>query len=162
MDSRRQHLNFIINPVAQMQLGMFDTIMGLIYDLLIRDPSKDKRVVELCCRLPIECMLAGGMERGMVRTYMKGLVPNQILNDIHHRGIQSADYFYRCRLLWNTHRPQILDALSIPMLRYYVDHATLEKLITRIQNLSAEELTENDFLQANVLYSCALFLQLFS
>ena len=162
MDSRRQHLNFIINPVAQMQLGMFDTIMGLIYGLLIRDPSKDKRVVELCCRLPIECLLAGGMERGMVRTYMEELVPNQILNDIHHRGIQSADYFYRCRMLWCNHRQKVLDALSIPPLRHYVDIATLERLIAKVQTLSAEELTENDFLQVNVLYSCALFLQLFS
>ena len=162
MDSRRQHLNFIMNPLAQMQLGMFDTIMGLTYGILIRDPSKDKRVVELCCRLPIECMLAGGAERGMVRTYMKGLVPEQLLNDLHHRGVQSADYCYRSRLLWHNHKEKVLAALSLPALQGYTDSEALGRLTERLKTLSAEELTEEDLRQANVLYSCSLCLQLFS
>lgn len=160
-DSRKQRLQMIANPFALAQLGMFDTVMGLIYGVLIRDPSRDRRVVELCCRLPVECMLAGGMERGMVRTYMKGIVPAEILEDLQHRGVQSADYYYRSKLLWHNHRNKVVAALALPELRKYVNSNLLEELSERLRNTPAERLSESDFRQANVLYSCSLFLQSF-
>lgn len=161
MDTRRQRLNLTVNPFNQMQLGMFDTVMGLIYGVLIRDPAKDKRVVELCCRLPVKCMLAGGVEQGLVRTYMKGLVPDEILDDLHRQGIQSADYCYRSRLLWRNHRSKVLAALELPALQKYVDPSLLSGLLDRLRNTAAENLLEADLRQANVLYSCSIFLQLF-
>ncbi len=161
MDTRRQRLNLIVNPFRQMQLGMFDTVMGLIYGVLIRDPAKDKRVVELCCRLPVKCMLAGGVEQGLVRTYMKGLIPDEILDDLYRQGIHSADYCYRSRLLWRNYRAKVLAALELPALQKYVDSALLGGLLDRLRNTTAENLSETDLRQANVLYSCSLFLQLF-
>ena len=161
MDSRRQRLNLTVNPFNQMQLGMFDTVMGLIYGVLIRDPAKDKRVVELCCRLPVKCLLAGSVEQGMVRTYMRGLVPDEILDELHRQGIQSADYCYRSRLQWRNHRAKVLAALELPELRRYVNPALLDGLLDRLQNTAAEKLPEADLRQANVLYSFSLFLQLF-
>lgn len=161
MDTRRQRLNLTVNPFIQMQLGMFDTVMGLIYGVLIRDPAKDKRVVELCCRLPVKCMLAGGVEQGLVRTYMKGLVPDEILDDLHRQGIHSADYCYRSRLLWRNYRTKVLAALELPALQKYVDSSLLSGLLDRLRNTAAENLSETDLRQANVLYSCSLFLQFF-
>ena len=161
MDTRRQRLSLTVNPFNQMQLGMFDTVMGLIYGVLIRDPAKDKRVVELCCRLPVKCMLAGGVEQGLVRTYMKGLVPDEILDDLHHQGIHSADYCYRSRLQWRNYRARVLAALELPELQKYVDSALLSELTDRLRNTTAENLSETDLRQANVLYSCSLFLQQF-
>lgn len=160
-NSRRQRLNLVANPFALAQMGMFDTIMGLMYGVLIRDPSRDRRVVELCCRLPVECMLAGGMERGMVRTYMKGIVPDEILEDLQHRGVQSADYYYRSKLLWHNHRNRVVAALALPELRKYADSSLLQELSEKLKNNPAERLTETDLRQANVLYSCSLFLQSF-
>lgn len=161
MDSRGQRLNLTVNPFNQMQLGMFDTIMGLMYGVLIRDPAKDKRVVELCCRLPVKCMLAGGMEQGMVRTYMKGLVPDEILDNLHRQGIPSADYCYRSRLQWRNYRAKVLAALELPALQKYVNPSLLHGLLDRLRNTTAENLSETDLRQANVLYSFSLFLQLF-
>ncbi len=160
MDSRRQRLSLTVNPFVQMQQGMFDTIMGLIYGVLIRDPAKDKRIVELCCRLPVKCMLAGNAERGMVRTYMKGLVPDEILDNVQYRGVQSADYCYRSRLLWHNHKNKVLAALRLPALARYANPALIRELSDRLENSKPESLTETDLRQANVLYSCSLFLQL--
>ena len=159
-DTRRQRLNLAANPLEQMQEGMLDTIMGLIYGVLIRDPARDKRVVELCCRLPVKCMLADGAEQGLVRTYMKGLVPEEILDDLHSQGIHSADYCYRSRLLWRNYRDKVLAALELPALQKYVDAALLSGLLDRLRNTAAEKLPEADLRQANILYSCSLFLQL--
>lgn len=159
MDSRKQRLSFLFDPLSLMQLGMFDTAMGLIHGLLIRDPCKDKRIVELCCKLPAECNLAGYLERGMVRTYMQGIVPDCILNDIHHRGLQSADYSYRSRLLWHLHAEKILKSLSYPALSHYVNQTHMDTLMEELKNTSAENLTEQTLRRSNVLYSSSLFLQ---
>lgn len=161
IDSRRQRLNLTVNPFTQMQTGMLDTIMGLIYGVLIRDPAKDKRVVELCCRLPIQCMFAGNVERGLVRTYMRGLVPDEILSDLHRRGVQGADFCYRSRLLWHDHRQKILAALELPELKNYADPVLINDLADRLKDMKAEDLTEADLRQAGILYSCSLFLQSF-
>lgn len=159
MDSRDRRLSFIFNPTAQMQLGMFDTAMSLIHGVLIRDPSKDKRIVELCCRLPVECSLSGSLERGMVRTYLEGIVPESIRKDVFHRGIQSADSAFRSKFLWDRNRRDILDALHSPTLRRYTDPQKLDALLARLERVSASELTFSDLRLANVLYSCGLFLK---
>lgn len=159
MDSREKRLSFIFNPTAQMQLGMFDTTMSLIHGVLIRDPSKDKRIVELCCRLPVECSLSGSLERGMVRTYLEGIVPESIRKDVFHRGIQSADSAFRSKLLWDQNRQTILEVLHSPALRRYTDPRKLDALLARLEKASASELTFADLRKANVLYSCSLFLK---
>ena len=158
MDSRQQRLAFIFNPTAQMQLGMFDTAMSLIHGVLIRDPSKDKRIVEFCCRLPVECGLSGYVERGMIRTYMEGIVPDSIRNDWFRRGVQSADYEFRSKQQWNLESQNILAFLNHPRLRRYADPEKLDALCGRLSALSTEELTFDYLRKANVLYSCSIFL----
>lgn len=159
MDSREKRLSFIFNPTAQMQLGMFDTAMSLIHGVLIRDPSKDKRIIELCCSLPVECSLSGSLERGMVRTYLEGIVPDSIRKEIFHRGVQSADSTFRSQLLWDENRRDILEVLHSPTLRRYIDPGKLDPLLIRLEEASASELTFSDLRMANVLYSCSLFLK---
>ena len=160
IDSRKERLAFIADYIALQQLSMFDTIMGLTYGILIRDPAKDKRVVELCCRVPVKYNLAGFLERGMVRTFMRGIVPDSILLDVHHRGLQSADYAHRSRVLWEKQRDQIIQALEEPELRRYVDGSVLDSMLSYLKETPALELDELEIRKANVLYSCAVFLQM--
>ena len=160
IDSRKERLAFIADYIALQQLSMFDTVMGLTYGILIRDPAKDKRVVELCCRVPVKYNLAGFLERGMVRTFMRGIVPDSILLDVHHRGLQSADYAHRSRVLWEKQRDQIIQALEEPELRRYVDDSVLDSMLIYLKETPASELDELEIRKANVLYSCAVFLQM--
>lgn len=181
LDSRRNRLNFIWNPTAILQLSLFDTAMGLIHGILIRDPSKDMRVITMCCRFPVSEDLAGYMERGKIRSYMQGLVPDSILKDLSHRGLQSADYEYRCSLMWNRQAESIIRHINNPYLKHYVDNNRLCEFLKRINSsgknesiaakhtndnlpneiLPTEILTIDDYRLANVLYSCALLLELY-
>ena len=158
MDSKSQRLAFIFNTTGQMQLGMFDTIMSLVHGILIRDPSKDKRIVELCCRLPVECALAGDVERGMIRTYMRGFVPDSICNDYYRRGVQSADYAFRSRKLWKHNAPNVIASLHNPLLSQYVDPVRIADLLKCLNTTAPEDLSFEDLRRANVLYSCSIFL----
>ncbi len=159
MDSRKQRLSFLFSPYALTQLGMFDTAMGMLYGLLIRDPAKDKRIVEFCASLPVEYCLLDSYERGMIRNFMKGIVPEDILFDIYRRGLQSADYAYRSRLLWDTQRETVLSSLCHPELLRYTDKDLLHSIVNRMKDTDTTELTQQDFITTNVLYSCSQLIQ---
>lgn len=95
MNTDRDHRNFIYSLSMYQHLSMYDTRLSLAYGILPRDPAKDKRMIELCLALPMECFVNDGIERNMVRGYMEGIVPAEIRNDVNHRGSQSADFINR-------------------------------------------------------------------
>lgn len=158
MDSRKQRLSFLFSPYSLTQLGMFDTSMGLLHGLLIRDPTKDKRIVEFCASLPVEYCLCDSYERGMIRSFMKGIVPDEILFDIYRRGLQSADYAYRSQLLWKKQKDTILTCIRNSELPRYTNRELVNTLLDRMYSTPEKELTQQDFIKTNVLYSCSLFL----
>lgn len=158
LDTRKGRLRFVWNPLALQQLGMFDTAMGLIYGFIIRDPSKDKRVVEMCCRMPVEYDLAGFLERGKARVFMAGRIPDSIRLDINHRGLQSADYEYRCHLMWEEQKEEIFNTLDSPFLRKYLDEKQLQNFIESLKQKANSEITMDEFRLVNVL--CATVIQL--
>ena len=139
------------------------------------------RVITMCCRFPVSEDLAGDMERGKIRSYMQGLVPDSILKDLSHRGLQSADYEYRCSLMWNRQAESIIRHINNPYLKHYVDNNRLCEFLKRINSsgknesiaakhtndnlpneiLPTEILTIDYYRLANVLYSCALLLELY-
>lgn len=159
IQNRKQRLLCLYDPVAENQLGMFDTIMGLLHGIIIRDPTKDKRIVELCAKLPPSCMVAGGYERGQVRTFMEGYVPETILKDIHHRGEQGADYYFRVRKYWGTYKDEVIKAISHPELLKYVNPEIAENLLSIAKNREIKDITDEDIRKINVIYSFALFMK---
>ena len=70
--------------------------LGRSHGFDVCDPTRDRRLIELCWRLPDELFWAQGRRRGLVRVAMRDLLPAQVL-DSSHRGQQSADL--RQRLL---------------------------------------------------------------
>ncbi len=71
--------------------GVYCTKNGLYHGLLIRDPTMDKRMLELCMSLPYQCFAWNGIERRLVREYLKDIVPDNIRLITRHRGRQSGD-----------------------------------------------------------------------
>ncbi len=161
IENRRQRLMTLYDPIALNQLGMFDTIMGLIHGIIIRDPTKDKRMVELCGILPPSCMAAGGWERGQVRKFMEGYVPETILKDVNRRGLQSADYYFRIRKNWNDLKSEVIDDLSDPELMNYADKNAAERLLSLAKECDIKDIEDEDLRKMNVLCSFSIFLRTF-
>ena len=68
--------------------------MGCAYDLEVRDPTMDKRLMEFCLAIPNEQYRLDGQDRALIRRAMKGLLPDEVrLNT--RRGLQAADLGYR-------------------------------------------------------------------
>lgn len=159
MDSWQERKNFLFFPQGLAQLSMYDTLFGLQYGLLIRDPLKDKRLIELCCCLPITCCISGNVERAMVRTYMKDIVPQSIRLNIHQRGLQSADALLRIQTDWERIKLHILEVIDSDYLKELVDMNVYHNIINAVQECSSESLTPELFQKVYTLYSAASYIK---
>ncbi|HYJ30357.1 MAG TPA: asparagine synthase-related protein, partial [Allosphingosinicella sp.] len=57
----------------------------------LRDPTADRRLVELCLAIPPEAFAAGGVPRGLARQVLADRLPSAVLDE-RRRGLQSADW----------------------------------------------------------------------
>ena len=55
-----------------------------------RDPTRDKRLIALVLSLPVEQFTHAGQERRLVRQYLQGKIPEEILADEFHKGRQGV------------------------------------------------------------------------
>lgn len=123
----------IVNLQALSQIGNVETKFSLRYGLIIRDPSRDKRIIKLCLSLPGNQFVDNGIERKLIREYMKDLIPDEIRNDIFHRGLQSADWIFRL----NDKRGEVYNlidkAIKSPLIEKYIDKNKVCKQFDKIK-----------------------------
>lgn len=70
--------------------GEFLQKNSLYSGVIVRDPTKDKRMIEFTLALPYEQFNKEGVNRRLIREYMKELIPYSILCN-KRRGAQSCD-----------------------------------------------------------------------
>lgn len=97
-----------IHWIAMRQVGEIQTKHSLATGVLLRDPTCDKRILEFCIRLPIDQYCKDGIERRLVRVYMKNLVPPHVIEG-QGQGRQSADIQYRMTNDWKQIREAWLE-----------------------------------------------------
>jgi asparagine synthase (glutamine-hydrolysing) len=90
--------------LALRQIGEMHTKLSLSTGVLVRDPTKDRRIVEFCLNIPIEQFQKAGEERRLISVYMKNIVPPHIISE-RRIGVQSSDIKYRLQECW----PDILE-----------------------------------------------------
>ena len=75
---------------ALRQVGEYEVKLSLATGVIPRDPTRDKRLIELVLSLPMEQFTHDGQERCLVRRYMRGKIPAEILEDEFHKGRQAV------------------------------------------------------------------------
>ena len=156
MDSRKQFERYVYDARILQHLGLFDTHLSLIYGVIIRDPAKDKRIIDFVFNASRACFVENGVERRMVRDYMRGIVPDEILDIVNRRGLQSSDYAYRVNQIWKTElKAKVLNAIETDILKDYFDNRKLENLK---EEISAKDDINSDKIQETLcLVSLAEF-----
>ena len=87
-DSRRLR---ILGMERSDHLGIQFGSARRLYGVEVRDPTSDRRLVELCLSIPDERFFSDGVPRNLLRRAMSGLVPDMVRNE-RRRGQQSADW----------------------------------------------------------------------
>jgi asparagine synthase (glutamine-hydrolysing) len=97
---------------------------GAAHQLDVRDPTRDRRVIEFCWRTPDPVFWAQGQGRGLIRRGFTGDLPDAVLGQ-GPRGLQGADVGYRL----NQERPAVAAALTRlaahPVAREWLDLPTM-------------------------------------
>lgn len=117
--------NLIMDEIFLGTMGIFDTKISMYYGVLYRDPTRDKRMVDLCMALPNSCFTDDGLERRLVRAYLDDVVPDAIRNDPGHRGVQSADAVLRLQRFGTDRRFTELDSKVF----YYLEKENVNKVM---------------------------------
>ena len=128
--SVKKYRPFMYYKEALTQIGIMETKSSLVNGVLVKDPTRDKRMIEFCLSLPPEQFVKEGYQRRLVRVYMKGYVPEQILDDsMRHKGMQSADMIFRLQKRWEEIYPEIEELLRSEIALAYLDKDKIEDLI---------------------------------
>lgn len=157
MDTEKQRDNFCFMPLVYQHMGFYDTYGSLRYGILSVDPTLTKEMLELCLSMPIDCFVKNGKERRAVRDYMKGYVPDSILDNYAGRGVQAADFAFRVNRDFNSVREDIYSLLENPKLLEYLDKDKLQNLRNRLRH-NEGNLDKSLVAEAAVIASLSAFL----
>lgn len=132
--SVKKYRPFMYYKEALSQIGIMETKSSLVNGVLVKDPTRDKRIIEFCLSLPSEQFVKDGDQRRLVRVYMKGYVPESILDDsMRHKGIQSADMIFRLQKRWEEIYPEIEQLLHSRIAHEYLDGKKTEELLEMME-----------------------------
>ena len=145
------------NKVALSQMGESETKFGLMHGIIMRDPTRDKRMIEYCMSIPIELFVSNGIDRKLVRGYMQGIVPDEILKVVFRRGLQSADWLHRLGKRWDTIYEEIKTACIWEGVSSYLDKEKLENLLSRNRKIT-EQTNELDIRRLINIYVLSKYL----
>lgn len=146
----------IVNPIQLAHIAEFEVKVSLMSGLIKRDPTRDKRVIEMIVSFPSEQFVRNGEERYLIKRIMTGLVPDEIINNKLIRGIQAADWVERLRETWGEIYIKLVYMIEDPISKYYFDEEKIIKYIKKFKNLPFHY-TENDKYELRTLLSAYIF-----
>ncbi|MDC7294818.1 MULTISPECIES: asparagine synthase-related protein [unclassified Butyrivibrio] len=128
--------------------SIFNTKIGLFHGIILKDPTIDKRLVELVMRMPESEFCDNGLDRRLVRGYLDDIIPDKVRLEFKKRGLQGADATYRI----NQFGKEYLNKELVDVLWKYLNK---DKVLQLLSKKSFEEddvdnllriLTLNEFL----------------
>ncbi len=102
-DSRSVRLLFLRRADPGPAVDAFKQLSGVS----LTDATADRRVLEYCLSVPVECYCEKGMPRSLIRNAMAGVLPEQVRTE-RRKGVQAADFGEHFR----AERQEALDELA--------------------------------------------------
>ena len=144
----------MIDPVPLCQMASIVTKLSLAKGMVVRDPTRDKRVIEYCMSLPTEQYVRNGHERYLLKRSMKGILPDKIRMNISTRGMQSADWIQRLQPQWKCIYDKIQLMMYKDSIKKYLDLDRLNNdLILLGDSIDEEHSFETRELLVSLIFS---------
>ncbi|MEC9346683.1 MAG: asparagine synthase-related protein [Pseudomonadota bacterium] len=104
-----------------------------------RDPMADRRLAELCFRIPISQYLRRGQPRSLARRVLADLLPREVL-DGRARGQQASDWPLQVRAALPRLRDEIESLSATPAIAPLLDATRFTDLLDRAEHADMAEL----------------------
>ena len=87
---------------AMTYIGSYETKLGLSTGILIRDPTRDRRILSFCHAIPYEYFAYHGNPRWLIRGALHDLLPSSFVDTWPRYGVQNSDWHLRIKRDWQT------------------------------------------------------------
>ena len=141
-------------------MGEWETKIGLKHGILLRDPTKDIRILSFCYHLPYRYFAYKGTTKWLIRGNMKDMLPAHILNQWDRHGKQNEDWYLRILRDYKDIKPHFDKLLGNPELEKYIDTQKIRSLLNEpVSSLS--DLDANTRLHLFIVYVFAMYINKF-
>lgn len=125
----RKYREYLYKSALYTYMGELETKLGLAYGIVIRDPTKDMRMLSFCYHLPYPLFAYRGVPRWLIRGNLRGLLPDHILDQWMRYGVQNADYLSRILRDKTEVITELKDVLETSFFRKWVDHGKITEYL---------------------------------
>jgi asparagine synthase (glutamine-hydrolysing) len=98
------------------------------WGLDVRDPTSDRRLIELCLSIPADQYVAGGVPRSLARRALADRLPAAVAGETK-KGFQGADWHLGVLGAWDSIREELGRIGTVPAARRLLDMDRLESLV---------------------------------
>lgn len=126
---------FIVNESMFSSISTYETMNSLYYGVLLRDPTRDKRIIEYCLSIPYNLYVRNGIDRYLLRKSMEGKIQDSIRMNFTKKGLQAADWRERiAEDLPDKIYLDIKNTIDKNMIKQYIDYDKLLEEINILKN----------------------------
>lgn len=122
--------HFGVRKSALLRTDLGNHLKGTLggWGIDLRDPTSDRRVVELCLSIPPVQFLKDGVTRSLARRAFADRLPQSIIQE-RRSGYQGADWYVGMRADWAAVRDETLRMAALPAVQSILDVERLEALL---------------------------------
>lgn len=131
--------------------------IGNAFGLAVLDPTRDRRVVEFCARVPDAVFWDGGAQRALIRRGLAGRLPQQLLQKQRY-GIQSTDISTRI----HKEIPRLVDKISSTGLASVADQWINPQALLHTLGQASADTSLDNFMQIVPAVTKALGVMIFA
>ncbi len=140
----------LINEIGLRQVAEAHVKASLATGVILRDPTKDRRLVEFILSLPVNQFNRSGIDRNLIYSYLSDYMPESVLVFSQtHRGLQSADLKARLVPQWSRIFSEISGLYRSETARIIFDSEKLGRLLS---DFETDIEKHNDFELQHILY----------
>jgi asparagine synthase (glutamine-hydrolysing) len=125
---------YLVNNLAFSHIGAIDTKMSLVNGISLRDPTRDKRVIEFCLSLDYDQFVRNGQERHLIRRAMEGILPDKVRLNTSRMGLQGPDWIERLEPKWKDIRRELEKMMEDKDIQTYIDCDKLKDKLVVMEN----------------------------
>lgn len=93
--SQESYLQYLHKKALYTYIGELETKLGLATGILLRDPTRDIRLLEFCADLPYHLFAYRGTPRWLIRENLNDILPASVLENWMRYGVQNSDWLLR-------------------------------------------------------------------
>lgn len=139
------------------QIAGFEKKLDIHNNLITRDPTKDKRLIEFCFSIPGDQYIRNGRDKVILRRSMKGIIPDKIRLNYTKKGVQAADWIQRIIPMWDDITNQVKECISDGRIEKYINTKDVYNFLSENKELNLNT-NSVDIRQSIVAYIFSKFI----